>query len=253
MIEDKRWRKMTPLRDGTMRMYGSSAASPRRTEEGFVFEYGSLSPVFFYANMLMSVLAPLLFLSVGYFEESVIALVFGAIALICSPFLFRNALAGLRLGSARLVLSKWPLRMGEEIEVVFSREPWSPARIQRLEGELIMEENATFEMKTSIHALILFLKREGTLFGRSSGTRYCVVTHKAKSFSLPSVDLLSGSDAVARWKVVIPREGPSTFQGRFNSLQWRLKVKTVAQGVQNAYSFSHFPLVVLPEVVRRAS
>lgn len=150
-------------------------------------------------------------------------LLLAVVGLLLIFFTIRAALISFRLAPGQLTLSRWPLRLGEEVEVVFHRATKGGARVEKIRGSLYLKERATY----------------------TAGTKRHTVTREVQRTQLPEVPVMPGAPATAVWRIRIPLEGPSSFSRRNNSLEWTLKVDLTVAGAPDDNSV--FQLLVVPK------
>jgi hypothetical protein len=153
-------------------------------------------------------------------------LLFGAVGVLLLLALARTVRVALHFAPGELVLTRWPLRLGEEVEVAFRRRTRRAVRVERIDARLVCTESATYR----------------------SGTDTITVTEQVREEPLPSVAAVPGATPIEGvWRIRIPAHGPPTFAAHNNRVEWSLKLRLVAR--DGPSDDSSFRLLVRPEVV----
>lgn len=164
----------------------------------------------------------------GSFPDLILffVLLFPLIGLVLIGLAVRQLLIASAFGRAELVVSTWPLRMGQEAQVTFRRAMRGGQQVDQVEARLVCTEVATY----------------------SAGTDTRTVRERIWDEPLPQTPMLPGMASVeASWRVRIPETGPQSFSVYRNSVVWSVDVVLRAPNFPDASS--SFTLVVLPEVL----
>jgi hypothetical protein len=149
------------------------------------------------------------------------------IALASAFAVIRWTLNAWNMRPARLVVARWPLRLGELVWVRYER----PFR-------------RTLRRRGTLCARLVCL--EHTAY--DAGSQVCQSHEFVWNEDFKDHEVERGSHgALAQWLVRIPTEGPATFLGRRNRVIWGLDVLLRTPGGVRASST--FVLSVVPEVV----
>ncbi len=128
-----------------------------------------------------------------------------------------------------LVLSHWPLRLGDDVTVTFERQMRGNRRVQssgQLEAKLLCSERVIYKQ------------------GTNTRKAYAPVSE----VDLGTQALVPGGKAVrGTWQVRIPVGGPPSFEATHNQLRWHVEVWL--RQPRAVDDDSVFCLKVLPEVV----
>ena len=142
-------------------------------------------------------------------------------------FMFLRKLTTIiRFGPGKLILSRWPLHLGEDVKVCFVRDIRNQATIERLEARLVCTEVVSYKIGKRTHT-----KRE-------------VVWEQAFPIT---INMTTDTSIEGIWNMHIPPDAPPSLSVWRNAVIWNLEI--MASGANLSNTTSSFTLLVRPEMV----
>lgn len=223
-----------------------SSSPPQKTPEGFLlidqddaWSWGKFGFGLFFLLIWLGVSLPILIVALREIANAtgpadwvglLIPLLFTGLGLVGLLWFLRGLLMVYRIAPGELILSQWPLRMGETYQVRYRRQ---------LRGGKRTTQAGQVAAKLVGYEWVRY--RQGT-DTRTDTSTFC-------EQSLPSGEVFAGSSkASLDFQFQIPLQGPPSFEASDNQIRWEIQVTlTLPKLVKDT---SKFRLWVDPEVIQ---
>lgn len=155
----------------------------------------------------------------------IVPAIFCLVGLVLLAILVRQGVIASQFKPGELTVSAWPLRLGDDLNVVFRRGVRGNIEVRQVQAKLVCTEVVRYRVGTDTHTAREVVWEE----------------------QLPTPALTPGANGVeCYWRIHLPDDGPPSFETNNNTVVWSVDVRLHNQLFPDAQS--SFSLLVLPEV-----
>lgn len=208
---------------------------PQKHPEGYVLadqgdawtKTHQIWSIVFFVFLLLATPAAQWAWNTGAFELFLMAVVFSIGSMIGLGILGRHWLKTRKLTPGEIVMPNFPLRLGEDFRLHYRRQ---------------LRQNQ-LSRPGEVSATLRAYEQVSYQVGTDTRTETATVWEQ----KLPKQEVPAFTSEIAEtYRIQIPQEGPTSFEGKHNALRWEFKVTVNLPGI--AKDTSTFLFFVIPEV-----